>query len=513
MADEDLRKPITNEVATVEKDIDLFSGWLTRLENPDAVLRAESGGRGVKLYEELERDWQVFSQLQVRAGALQACEWQVEPASDRRADAQIAELVSRVLKEANFDRLCTDLMQAVLTGYKPVEVMWEISGAEVWIAEFRGRRPDRFVFDVDGNLRLLTPQNCFDGEAVPARKFLTWTYGGHDHNPYGRGLGHQLYWPVWFKKNGIKFWMVFAEKFGSPTVIGKYPAGASDADKDKLLDAISTIQQQTGIRIPDTMAVELLEAARTGAVTYEDLANYFDRAISKIILGQTLTSEPGESGSYSLGQVHDKVRRDILTSDADSMCELLNRTLIRWLVDYNFPAEGRTDYPRVWRRTEPEQDLAALAARDKTILVDMGMGRRVPETYISDTYGMPLAQAGEAVIDVPQRAQPGGMPAPPGPGETPEPAFAEAAPGRRAQLELDRMALSAAAEAQKALDILLQPALAFVEKAGSLQEISEHLNALYPKLDPKRFVELQARALMASALAGYSAASRETRNG
>ena len=399
-------KPETREIASAEKDLDLFSGWTGRMENPDAVLRAESMGRGVRLYEELERDWQVFAQLQVRTLALQSCEWQITPAGTGRNERREADFVERVLRESNFDRLCKDLMQAVLTGYKPVEIMWETSRTEVWIREFRGRRPSRFAFDMDGTLRLLTVGNPYDGEPVPERKFIVWTYGGSDACPYGRGLGYQLYWPVWFKKNGVKFWMVFAEKFGSPTVIGKYPTGTAESEKEKLLDAIAAVQQQTGIRIPDTMSIELLEATRTGAVTYEDLCNYFDRAISKVLLGQTLTSEPGTNGSYSLGQVHGEVRRDILKSDADSMCETIGTTLIRWLVDYNFPSVQRTGYPHVWRRTDPEVDLKTLADRDRTILVDMGMASRVPESYISDTYGIPLAVEGERIIGE-GRAAPG----------------------------------------------------------------------------------------------------------
>ena len=300
-----------------------------------------------------------------------------------------------------------------LTGYKPSEIMWDASEGDVWISEFRGRRPSRFVFGMDYALRMLTPSNMIDGEPVPDRKFVCLSYGGHDHNPYGLGLGYQLYWPVWFKKNGVRFWMTFAEKFGSPTAVGKYPSGTSDPDKDTLLAALSAIQQQTGIRIPDTMSIELLEAKRAGDASYETLCDYMDRCIAKVVLGQTLTSEAGGSkgeGSYALGKVHDAVRGDILKADADLQCECNNRTVVKWLVDYNFPVSGRGAYPKVYRRTEPEADLKPLAERDKILLVDMGLAKRVPESYIEDAYNLPLAKDGERTIADPEPKGDAAMP-------------------------------------------------------------------------------------------------------
>jgi phage gp29-like protein len=514
--------PVTAEVATARKDVDIFWGWANRMENPDVVLRQESQGLGVRLYEELERDWQVFSMLQTRSLALQACEWQVEPATEKRGDKKIADFVEEVLKEANFDGLCDALMQAVLTGYKPVEVMWEIRDGKVRIESFRGRRPSRFVFDMDSNPRMLTPENQWDGEPVPERKFIVWSYGGHDANPYGRGLGHQCYWPVWFKKNGVKFWMIFAEKFGAPTPVGKYPPGMEDK-KQTLLDAIAAIQQETGIAIPEGMAVELLEAKRTGQDNYEGLCEYFDRAIAKILLGQTLTSDTGKTGggSYALGSVHNEVRTDILKADADAMCELVNRTVVRWLVDYNFPAGGRTGYPKVWRRTSPEEDLKPLAERDKILLVDLGLAARVPESYIEDTYGIPLAKEGERTITAPSApeqetgkglARPGdqgAITAPSAPEqETGEvDVFAEDAGILLGQMAVERIAAGAVAAGAEEMDAMLGPILDVIERARSLEEIGEALYDLYPALDGAKFQDLLARAMLASGLTGYASSA------
>jgi len=511
MPDITSKKPLLDEVASIEKDVDLFAGYTTRLENPDQVLRLESAGRGVRLYEELQRDSEVFCQLQTRILALQACEWQVEPASDKRSDQKIADFVEQVFKGANLDRLTGDLMEAVITGYKPSEVMWDASEGDIWIKEFRGRRASRFVFDIYANLRLLTPANIFDGELVPDRKFVVWSFGGGEFNPYGRGLGYQLYWPVWFKKNGIRFWVVFAEKFGSPTAIGKYPAGTGAAEKATLLEALEAIQQQTGIRIPDTMAIEYLEAKRAGDATYEQLCDYMDRAIAKVVVGQTLTSSAGDrgSGSYALGNVHNEVRHDILKADGDSLCETINNTVVRWLVDYNFSISDRHGYPKLWRRTEPEEDLNARANRDKVLLVDMGLAARVPESYIEDIYDIPLAKAGEKTV----MGEASGVRSADVSGANSS--LAEGYPSRftphaspiLGQPNVDRIGDRATEAAADQLERLLQPVIEYIQSADSLEEIGERLYEFYPRLDSNRFQELLARAMLTAGLTGFAAAS------
>jgi len=81
-----------------------------------------------------------------------------------------------------------------------------------------------------------------EGEPVPDRKFICFTYGSTD-NPYGKGLGQKLWGPVWFKKHGIKFWVLFCEKFGSPTARGKYPPGTPKEDQQKLLEFLHLVHE------------------------------------------------------------------------------------------------------------------------------------------------------------------------------------------------------------------------------------------------------------------------------
>ncbi|MGI9276552.1 MAG: phage portal protein family protein, partial [Endozoicomonas sp.] len=57
------------------------------------------------------------------------------------------------------------------------------------------------------------------------------------------------------------------------------------------------------------------------------------------------------------------------------------RQVVQWLTEWNFP---NAQPPRVWRKTEPEEDLMARAERDNKIST---LGYEPTEEYITETYG------------------------------------------------------------------------------------------------------------------------------
>jgi phage gp29-like protein len=514
-----VRTELRSEIATISRDLDIFSGWIRRLENPDPVLRSESRGKGLRLYDEILRDAHAFSVLQTRILAVVGKEWQIEPAQAgaRRGrpkavtrEQEIADFITQALLATNFDQARQELLLSILYGFYVLEVIWGLDAqGRIVPARLIPKHPRRFCFTAERELRLLTPAAPLEGEPVPERKFICMTWGSVD-NPYGQGLGQKLWWPVWFKKHGIKFWVIFAEKFGSPTAIGKYPPGSDEETQKKLLEALGAIQQDSGIIVPETMVVELLEAARTSSVnTYESLCEFMDRQISKAVLGQTLTTEIGDTGSYAAAKVHGEVRDDLVKADADLLCECLNETLIKWIVDYNFP--GVQDYPKIWINTEPEEDLKTLAERDKILLRDIG-GFDVPVSYIRDTYGIPAPEEGEETIGLPPPKGPGNFaerPRVPGaerPGD-----WAEARGFTQDQEAIDRLAERISRRGAK-LSGMLEPVLALVKKANSFEEVLEGLYELYPHLDTARMEELVRQATFAADLWGYLTA-KEGRNG
>ena len=374
----DLRK----EIATIGKDpmIPAYGGVMRNL---DDTLLSRGGGKGLKIYDEIERDCHAYAVLQKRKLAIIAREWQVLPASDSALDKKAAELVQRQLSNLKFDQMCLKLLDSTLKGYSVGEIIWETDGSEIVASRVKVKPQRRFLFDEEQEPRLITLNNLFPGEPLPPRKFIVHRYGEKDDdNPYGLGLGHKLFWPVFFKRQDITFWLTFVDKFASPTAMGEYPAGTSDADQKKLLASLSAIASEAGIIVPQGMMVKFLEAARSGSIdTYERLARYMDEQISECVLGETLSTNIGGQGSLAAAKTHNEVRLELAKGDSDLLSDTINESLIRWIVAFNLPTANP---PKVWRDFSEGEDLKTRSDMDKNL---SEMGFDPDEQYINDTYG------------------------------------------------------------------------------------------------------------------------------
>lgn len=247
-----LPEELTREIATIARDINrtTYGGVL---QNTDDTLLTRGGAAGLKIYDNIERDTHAFAVLQKRKLAVAAREWRVDAASEDARDTQAAEIARRALNDEQFDVLTVGLLDAILKGFAVAEVMWQVVDNLILPASFIMRDQRRFVF-ADGeregfDLRLLTREAPFKGEPLPQRKFIVHRSGAKDGSPYGLGLGTRLFWPVLFKRQDITFWLTFADKFGSPTAVGKYPNGAPKAEQDKLLAALDALAQDGRIAV------------------------------------------------------------------------------------------------------------------------------------------------------------------------------------------------------------------------------------------------------------------------
>src|SRR5690606_37132633 len=143
-------------------------------------------------------------------------------------------------------------------------------------------------------------------------------------------------WTYLFKSFTLKDWTILCEAYGQPLRLGKFDPAASEADKDRLLEAVANIGSDFAAIIPAAMTVDFVKADISGShELYERRANWLDQQVSKLVLGQTGTTDVIKGGGYASSKVHDGVREDIEKVDARQLAATLNRDLARVLVDLN----------------------------------------------------------------------------------------------------------------------------------------------------------------------------------
>ena len=431
------------ELASIKSD-PFIPGYTGVLQPTDEVLRGRGLGKGHQLYDEIRRDPHAHAILQKRKLEVVSREWSVFEASEAPADKQVAEEVTRQLKGIDFDRLTRGLLGAILKGFAVGEVMWELKDGIWTIAAVKVKKQRRFKFDMDGQLRLLTRSNITDGVAVPDRKFIVHRHSidDDDDDPYGVGLGQVLYWPAWMKRQALAHWLRAVEKFASPTTKITYPGGYDKQRQEEMLSTLRTLANDSGIAVPQDVEVDLLEAKSSGGGNVSEALNrYLDELMSEAVLGETLSTNSGERGARSLGEVHNDVRVAIAKADADLVCMSIKQTLVRWIVELNFPGSA---IPDVWRDFSEAEDLNERVKRDKAIF-EMGFKPKDPQ-YIDNTYG------GEW-IEKPAAAPPV---APPQPGALDDVEFADpeqARPGDKVTADLaDQLDTAGAASIDAMID-------------------------------------------------------------
>ena len=379
------KKGLTEEIATRKRALNFYS-LANILPDPDIVLRKQ--GKDIRIYKELLCDPHVFACIQSRKAGVLSLDWCINRGLDKDKNA---EAIEKLLRKLNIHKLISDILDATSFGYQPLEIIWKKSSSgHVLPAKIIAKPPEWFCFDDDNNLKFRTKDNYY-GEIVPDKKFLLAQNNPSYNNPYGERTLSRVFWSVTFKKGGLKFWVVFTEKYGMPHLIGKHPRGASKDETNTLADMLEDMVQDAIAVIPDDSSVEEI---------YEKLIDKMNAEISKAILGQTLTTEIGSTGSYAASNTHFAIRQDIVDADRKLVESVINQ-LIQWIYEINF-ADCRQSAKRsgdtfnadnqepnqevpVFEMYEPEDVDLTLAQRDK-ILSETGV--KFTKEYFIKAYGL-----------------------------------------------------------------------------------------------------------------------------
>ena len=479
---------LTREIAT-GNTLRAWGSLYTALPNPDPVLRRT--GQSITILDEIRREVHVAACSESREAAVTKKKWAIE-----RADAapRAAETLEAAFKELPVRHIVRELCEAWGYGYQISEIIWERQGDLLLPLEVSGKPRPWFTFGKDGALRILNSPGDQTGIPVEPYKFLITRHRASYENPYGESKYSSCFWPVTFKKGGLKFWAVFLEKFGMPHVVGKQSRNASDKERRELLQALAgMIRDACGV-IPDDQSIEFLQANVTGSSdVYERFARYHDSEISTAILGHSAgaTATPGRLGGEDLAM---QVREDIIENDCGMVEDTMN-TLIKYIHELN-PSLG-VERPRFI--LYDTKDINKPRAERDALLLNTGRVRFTKKYYV-DKYDFDedeieivedndAAETGagsypaEFSLRPPRAAQP--------------PRHQTGATQAEFQEAVDTLAGHLPDDVvQTQVERLLKPVFELVNNAESLEDVERRLAALWSEIDTAEVEKTVEKAVL-----------------
>lgn len=349
-----------------------------------------------------EQDSAIGANIQTRKRAILTLDWRIaEPRNATPAEEKLQTEIDELFYQyPNLENLLMDMMDAVGHGFSALEIEWKLEGGKYIPNNFIARPQSWFKLDKNDNLLLKTPSNAM-GE--PLRPF-GWVVHSHKSRSVQlarMGLFRTLAWLYMFKHYSVRDFAEFLELYGMPIRIGKYGAGATNEEKRTLLRALAQIGHNAAGIMPDSMAIELHNAANTGAGSgnnpFLQMVDWCEKSIARLILGQTLTSgADGKSSTNALGNVHNEVRRDLLVSDAKQVAQTITQQIILPYLQINVdPNIALHRVPYFEFDTKKYDDLSTFADAIPKLV---GIGVQIPEKWTRDKLGIPEAQDGEVVL-------------------------------------------------------------------------------------------------------------------
>jgi phage gp29-like protein len=469
---------LAKEVAT--RNVAEFVTGLDYLPNPDTILK--NNGGNIKVYREMI-DAHLDAVKNKRFASITSRAWTIDGS---KGDQKKAKFVEEYLWNIDLRNVISQMLEAIGFGYAVHEIVWNTVqtdlGTLILPTAIKDRKQEWFKFDSDSKLLLQT--NDGSRREMPERKFLVTRNRPTTANPYGNAVYSRCFWPLAFKKGGLKFWMLFVEKYGMPKAIGKVPPTATEKEQQDFLKMLVGLVRDAVAVIPQTGSVELLEAGAANANPHKAIVDWADQAMSKAWLGETLTTEQTSSGgTQAMATVHNDVRADLALDDA-AMIESSINQLIRWIYEINWPNEKEIP----WMNIILPEDLQEARLNRDIKLTQLGV--KFNAQYITDIYGID-----EKYFEMTEIQPQGGMFA-----EGPEKKGKVRSTSHELRKQVNAFTEHLEDECEK-VDILA-PIRELVENAKSLEEVRDKLIGCYAEMPMGKIADEMEQAFLAADLAG-----------
>ncbi len=363
---------------------------LTPAKITSIMAAADSGNiqdQALLASEILEKNADIIQALNTRKDAVLGLPWHIQGSSDDPRSIQIASRLEDVLRSCgdayeadSFPEMLSDMLGALLPGFAVSEILW-LPGGE--IRGFRHIPQHHFTF-AESFVPLLMTDDAPEGIRLDRNRIVYNNARIHGSDPVRGGLIRPLAWLHCFKHIGEKDLLSFVERYGMPFIAASVDPATYDTEKNKIKSLVRNFGSSGGGVFTRAVELQLLECRNNGAA-YFTLLEYLEKAVNKVILGQTASS--GDSSGWSKGDAQSQVRQDILESDCTKLMRLVDTQIIKPYVLYNCGPDVKL--PRFEIDFTPPADKEKLSQVIKT-LYDAGFELSAEDA--SDLVGIKLTR-------------------------------------------------------------------------------------------------------------------------
>lgn len=382
--------------AELSKDIQIkrvFDGFSMMMPNPDPVLKKMGWNKDVEAYKEILSDPQLYGAIENnrKPGVTRLTKYIDNPNAPADEVAFFKQYFEKLDADGTYDNLLSQSLDTPYFGRMLFGIVWDNINGKTLPKKIISMPHELCKFDTNGKLLVSEDGVTFDYPSHPAR-FIVLQHKPTAMNPYGEATLSKCFWNVRFKKDGLKLWALFIDKFGMPFVTASYnPAAIAknfntnpQAAANILLSKLSGMARNGVIAFPDGAKIDIKDSSGTkSADHYEKLIRLCDEQNTKLILGHSSATETSSGGKLGNENTATDVRDAVVEGDKRYPEAFFNK-LISFIHHFNF---NGTEIPKYSLYAEEDVDLV-LAERDaKLVPVLMNSGLKLTKSYYLDNYG------------------------------------------------------------------------------------------------------------------------------
>lgn len=345
------------------------------------------------LFEEIRRrDLRIGGICETRKLSVLSNEWDIEGTNKEHVDF-IKDNFSRV----NIPQIMSDMVEAQLQGMSIFQLFYEILGNKMYLQNLSlipnylvySKGEIKFldfskinVYSLRGEAQSETP-NLPLTELDPNYVYEVYSFDGNEENGLLNGIIDSIIYGFFFKSYGIKDYSMFVERFAIPGVVGEYDPLMSKTDRDQLWLAVQNFGNLFKAMIPNTAKLNTITDQNKAATSnvFAEYINYWDDSLSIRTLGEAMTTDTGDGGSFAKAKVGKDVSEDKKFADRILVKSAFDG-LIKKLININYI--NVKEYPQFV--FQQEEDLSYKNSKADVLVKLKTAGWEADQEEIEETF-------------------------------------------------------------------------------------------------------------------------------